>query len=191
MDPNFKLILEEILCSKEEMRTCFDEQDAKWERRFSDLDSARKARDSVLDQRLGALESGVTVVDPAFEQRLADLESLRLAQIRFERDERMSKLEAAVPEFTSWRQDKGVIDNLRLKVKKLDSHWDRAVFDTMPQHQPGILSSPSSASARAPAGHNADGPMGHGSPLITRDSSQGSAATLVHVPAIGKPPDLP
>lgn len=56
MDPNFKLILEEIQCSKEEMRACFDEHDAKWERRFTDLDSTHKARDAVLDQRLGALD---------------------------------------------------------------------------------------------------------------------------------------
>jgi hypothetical protein len=74
MDPTLKLILEEIRRSKEEMRTCFDEQDAKSEHRFADFDSARTARDAVLDQRLGALESGVTTVDPGFEQRLTDLE---------------------------------------------------------------------------------------------------------------------
>jgi len=76
---------------KEEMRMCFDEQDTKWERRFFDLDSARKARDSILNQRLGALESDVTVIDPAFEQCLADLESLHLDQICYKRDERVSK----------------------------------------------------------------------------------------------------
>lgn len=47
MDLTLKLI-------PEEMRTCFDEQDAKWERRFADLEFARTAHDAVLDEYLSA-----------------------------------------------------------------------------------------------------------------------------------------
>jgi hypothetical protein len=40
MDPNLKLILEKIQKSKEEIVRRFDDHDAKWERRFADLESA-------------------------------------------------------------------------------------------------------------------------------------------------------
>lgn len=104
----------------------------------------------------------------------------------------MSALEAAVLEFTSWRQEtKRILDDLCLKVKKLDSHWDRAMFEKMLQHQPGIMSSPSSLSTRVPAGLNVDCTKGHDSASITRDSGQGSVTTSAHVLANGKPPDPP
>ena len=61
MDPHLKMVLDEL-------NRRFDEQDAKWERRFSDLDRDRAAHDSAVDGRLATLEAACS-----------DLDSIRLA----------------------------------------------------------------------------------------------------------------
>jgi len=75
MEPNMKMVLEEIQKSREESARRFDEHDAKWERRFADLESARAAT----SQRLAFLEStGGAVINPEYERRITELEGFCL-----------------------------------------------------------------------------------------------------------------
>jgi len=146
MEPNMKMVLEEIQKSREESARRFDEHDAKWERRFADLESTRAAT----NQRLAFLESTggavinpeyerrITelegfcldsanvgaVLDPTLERRLQELESLRVERVRDEEDDRMDKLERAVAELGRWRpESEGILDALSLKVSKLTNHY--------------------------------------------------------------------
>ena len=54
MDPNLKLVLDEINC-------WFDAQDQKWESCFSNLERAHSARATEVDQCVSALESTAAI----------------------------------------------------------------------------------------------------------------------------------
>ena len=56
MDPNLKLVLDEINCR-------FDAQDQKWESCFSNLERAHSARANEVDQRVSAPESTTAVLE--------------------------------------------------------------------------------------------------------------------------------
>jgi hypothetical protein len=57
MDPQLKLILDEIVKTKDELGRRFEDQDAKWARRLSNLDRDLAARDDAVEKHLGSLES--------------------------------------------------------------------------------------------------------------------------------------
>ena len=83
MDPNLKQVLDTLIRR-------FDEQDEKWERRFSGQDRDRAARDAALDTRLTSLESACS-----------GLESLRLAHATDDHDSRVTALEVAASDLGS------------------------------------------------------------------------------------------
>jgi hypothetical protein len=98
MDPNLKLVLDEL-------NRRFDEQDVKWERRFSDLDRDRAVRDSAVDGRLAALEA-------ACSDRTND-----------DCDNRVSALEVAATDLGTWRPEvEALVDDLRLEVKRISDN---------------------------------------------------------------------
>ena len=100
MDPNLKLVLDEL-------NRRFDEQDEKWERRFFDLDRDRAARDSAVDGRLATLEAAYS-----------DLDTIRLAHTNDDRDSRVTTLEVAATDLGTWRPAvEALVDDLRLEVK--------------------------------------------------------------------------
>jgi len=133
--------------------------------------------------RLAAIERvPLASVDPGVELRVAALESLRLDQIRAEQDVRVQALQSAVSATET------LVEDLWIQLAKLSSTTDHGVFDTMSPRL-SVAASPSSASAHVFAGLKVDGPKGHGSTSITRDSGHGSVMTLRHIPANGKPPD--
>ncbi|CAD6256358.1 unnamed protein product [Miscanthus lutarioriparius] len=85
MDPQLKLILDEIHLSKVEFGRQSDDHEAQWERRFSDLDKDRIARDQAVDARFDLLEAAC-----------GELQQLRVEHDLDERDARITALEAAV-----------------------------------------------------------------------------------------------
>ena len=100
MDPNLKMVLDEL-------NRRFDEQDAKWERRFSDMDRDCAARDSMVDGRL------IT-----FEVACSNLDSIRLAHTNDDHDNRVTALEVVATDLgTWWPAVEALVDDLRLEVK--------------------------------------------------------------------------
>jgi hypothetical protein len=73
MNPQLKLILDEIVKTKDELGHYFEDQDVKWARRFSDLDRDLAARDAAVEKHLGSLESS-----------FFDLETLNLDNVHSE-----------------------------------------------------------------------------------------------------------
>jgi hypothetical protein len=96
MDPNLKLVLEEIQKSKEEFGRRFDDHNEQWERRFADLDLARAARDAAVDKRLDAIELAGADTAYTIGRRVADLEAFRLNPLHDERDDRVTPRVEAV-----------------------------------------------------------------------------------------------
>jgi hypothetical protein len=110
MDPNLKLILEEIQKSKEDFNRRFDEHNEQWTRRFSDLDSARSTRAAAVDKHFNALETACTDLATNIDKRVADLE----------RADRVTALEVAATNLGTWRPEvEALVDDLKNEVKKL------------------------------------------------------------------------
>ncbi|CAD6222789.1 unnamed protein product [Miscanthus lutarioriparius] len=164
MDPNLKLVLEEIQKSKEEFGRRFDEHNEQWERRFADLELARTARDAAVDKRLDSIE--LVGADTAYTigRRVADLEAVR--------DDRVTALEVAATDLGTWRPKmEALVDDLRLEMQKLTQGRDSKVFDVLPQW-PTVLASSSPA------------PNGHGDASSHRDGGFGTGAVWTHVPVM-------
>ena len=137
MDPNLKLILEEIQKSKEDFNRRFDKHNEQWTRHFSDLDSARSTRTATVDKRFDALETACTDLATNIDKRVADLE----------RADRVTALEVAATDLGTWRLEvEALVDDLKNEVKKLSQAHDRKVFDTQPQWL-NVGASPSATSA--------------------------------------------
>jgi hypothetical protein len=65
------------------------------------------------------------------EHHMNELELIRLYEIRDERDERVSALEAIAADLEAWRPGvDGFIDDTRLKMLRLTKQWDRAMLET-------------------------------------------------------------
>ncbi|CAD6256357.1 unnamed protein product [Miscanthus lutarioriparius] len=175
MDPQLKLILDEIHQSKVEFGCRSDDHEAQWERRFSDLDKDRIARDQAIDARFDLLEAAC-----------GELQQLRVEHDLDERDARITALEAAVTDLGRWRPEmEGVVDNLTLKVQRMSKHYDRVVFDTAPQREPGVFPSPPATSAFATVGSSSTSPSGHCVAVTPQDVGSGVVTTWTHVPASG------
>ena len=144
MNPDTKLILDEL-----------HKSDTKWEQRFADLDAK-------------------------WEARFGDADDTHEARIR-----RIEKVAAALE---SWQPNiEGTVDDLKLEVRKLNKHFERAVVNNVPPAA-GIFPVPASASARPPAGSNADGPVGHREDYSHWEDGFGSVTTLLHPPVTGALP---
>ena len=167
MDPNLKLVLDEL-------NRRFDEQDEKWERRFSDQARDRAARDAALDTRLTSLESACS-----------GLEYLRLAHANDDRDSRVTALEVAATDLGTWRPEvEALVDDLTLEVKRISTNWDQQLADSS-SRQLEFQPSPSSASAQPAAGSHADGPIRHCTASNTRGTGSGVVTAWNHIPANG------
>jgi hypothetical protein len=101
MDPQLKMILDEIQRSKMEFGRRFDDHEARWERRFSDLDTDRRNWDAAVDARFDLLEFACG----------------ELQHLRVEHDARVAALETAVTDLDKWLPEvEGIVDDLTLKV---------------------------------------------------------------------------
>jgi len=109
-------------------------------------------------------------------------------------ESRLVTLEMVAAAYEEWQPGiEGTMDDLKLEVRKLNKHWERAVRDNAPV-LPGLCPLPESASARPPAGVTADGPNGHRVDIYNREDGYGSVTTLLYPPVKGTcllPPPVP
>lgn len=157
--------------------------------RLDALEASHSASSAAIRKRLADLESAP--VDPhaaAVESRIASLE----AHIKDERNDRVATLEAAAKELSSWRPEvEGVLDDVRIAVRKLQKDRDREVFDEMSRAS-GIFTSPAKAAPLPPPGFPSVSPVvGPHIDSTTRDTGPGVVTTWIPVPAKGTLPDPP
>jgi hypothetical protein len=111
-------------------------------RRIADLESAPTDRQvNAVENRVASLEACYTDRDAEFNNRLAKLEALRVLNNRDGLDGRVSTLEKATAELSSWKLEAdGILDDVRIAIRKLQKR-DRVVFDETP-HSPSPLLTP-------------------------------------------------
>ncbi|CAD6217555.1 unnamed protein product [Miscanthus lutarioriparius] len=120
MEPNLKLVLEEIQKLKEEFGRRFDEHNEQWERRFADLKLSRAAHDAAVDKRLDSIELAGADTAYTIGRRVADLEAVRIDPLQDERDDRVTALEVAATDLGTWRPEmEALVDDLRIEMQKL------------------------------------------------------------------------
>jgi hypothetical protein len=149
MSPEGQLLMNEL-------QRLFKEQTQLLDRRFSDAEHS-------VEQRI--IES-----ETRLDGRLTDSES-RLDSIITEskrlQDVRLTTIEKVARDLEAWRQDAaGALDDMRLKVLKLDKAWDRSVIEQsttttgLISTSPGVeqTDKPPSAveTAARPSGHDVD-----------------------------------
>ena len=164
MEPNLKLVLEEIQKSKEEFGRRFDEHNKQWERRFAYLKLSRAAHDAAVDKRLDSIELAGADTAYTIGRRIADLEAVRIDPLQDERDDCVTALEVAATDLGTWRPEmEALVDDLRIEMQKLSQGREPMVFDVLPQW-PNVVASSSSA------------PSGHGDASSHRDGGFGTGA---------------
>jgi hypothetical protein len=156
MNPDSKFLLDEL-------KKCFDEQDARLEKRLTEDDEKWERRFQ---------ENG-----DKWERHFADAEVAT--------NSRLSKLEWVVDTLEGERQDmEGSVDNIRLAVKKLNKHYEHISFE-LPPEAPLLPTTPLLAAGHPSTGLPADRPHGHRSDNHIREGEFGSVTTLIHSPGKG------
>jgi len=172
MNPDIQLLLAEFqkLASAQVVtQKKIDEQTDLLEQRFTEADE-------VLDKRFW--ES-----DAAIEQRIMDSELCQVA--------RLSSIEKTALDLTSWRQEhEGIVDDLRLRIGKLDKYWNRSMIESAAAHlEPALFTEPPVKSeqhaASASAGYKVARPNGHGVDPHHRENEFGVVTTYTHSPVTG------
>ncbi|CAD6258053.1 unnamed protein product [Miscanthus lutarioriparius] len=117
MDPQLKVILYEIQKSKEDFNRRFDAHDEQWKGRFADLDHARADRAAAADKRFDALESTCSDLAIDIGKQVADLEALRGGTLLTDSSDRVTALEVATTDLSTWRPAiEALVDDLKLEV---------------------------------------------------------------------------
>ena len=172
MNPDIQLLLAEFqkLASAQVVtQKKIDEQTDLLERRFTEADE-------VLDKRFRE-------ADAAVEQRIIDSE--------LRQDARLSSIEKTASDLTSWRHEhEGIVDDLRLRIGKLDKYWNRSVIEFTTAHlEPALFTDPPVKSeqhaASASAGYKAARPNGHSVDPHHRENEFGVVTTYTHSPVTG------
>ena len=111
MNPDTQLLLAEIqkiAADQSNIQKQLSDQRDLLEHRFHEADAS--------------LEKWFEEDDATVERRIIDSE--------LRQDSRLTVIEKAASDFVLWRQEtEGVMDDLRLKVNKLDKHWDCSVIE--------------------------------------------------------------
>jgi hypothetical protein len=172
MNPDTQLLLEEIRKLSVEQTVIQQkliEQKDFLERRFTEVDDN-------IDLRFQEAELVV-------EQRIIDSE--------LRQDVRLQAIEKTTADLGEWRRDhEGVVDDMRLRLGKLDKFWARSVLETAsPFTEPGIFTDPNVKSeqhaAPTSAGYQAARPIGHRVDLHHLEDGHGVVTTHVHSPVTG------
>jgi hypothetical protein len=187
MNPDTKLILDELRKADDRWEQQFTDLDSKWEKRFSDLDTKWDLqfgeKCDLVEERVSALEAGMASGD-SVQARVSVLEQGAVSSAR------VSKLEKVAASYEEWQPSvEGSLDDVKLEIRKLNKHLERIVLDKSPSSSDGIFKLPESASARPSAGVNADGTNGHRDDLFHWADGFGSVTTLLHPPVKGTLPD--
>ena len=105
MDPQLKVILDEIQKSRDNYNRRFDNHDEQWKGRFADLDRARADRVAAVDKRFDTLESTYSELASDIGKRVADLEALRGGKLTSDSADRVTALEVATTDLGAWRPE--------------------------------------------------------------------------------------
>ena len=151
---------------------------------MAELQRLFKEQTQILDRRFADAEHSV-------EQRIIESEThLDSILIESERrqDGRLKIIEKVMGGLEEWRQDaEGVLDDMRLKVLKLNKAWDRSVVEQSSSalgliaYPPGVEQTDKRPSAVEMAAR----PSGHGVDTPPRENEFGVVTTLTHSPANG------
>jgi hypothetical protein len=187
MNPDTKMILEELRKSDARSEQRLVDLDTKWELRFTELDTkwdrlfAEKC--DAVEVRVRELESSM-VSDDSVQARVSVLEQGAVSSAR------IAKLEKVVASYEDWQPGvEGSLDDVKLAIQKLNKHLERVVLGKSPSNYDGIFKLPESVSVRPSAGITADGPNGHREDMLHRADGFGSVTTQTHPPVKGTPPD--
>ena len=120
MDPQLKVILDEIQKSRDNYNRRFDNHDEQWKGRFADLDRASADRAAAVDKRFDTLESTCSDLASDIGKRVTDLEALRGGTLLVDSSDHVTALEVATTDLGTWRLEiEALVDDLKLEVKKL------------------------------------------------------------------------
>lgn len=76
---------------------------------------------NAIENHMASVEACYTDRDAEFNNRLATLEALRVITNKDLLDDRVSMLEKAMAELSSWKPEAdGILDNVRIAVRKLE-----------------------------------------------------------------------
>jgi hypothetical protein len=101
---------------------------------------------------------------------------------------RLQTIEKATAEITEWRQEhEGVVDDLRLRIGRLDKYWNQSVIvNTAAFIEPGIFTEPpvtvEQYAAPTSAGYTAARPNGHRDEHHHREDDYGVVTTSTLIP---------
>lgn len=129
--------------------------------------------------------------DAVVEQRIIDSE--------LRQDQRLLTIEKATADITEWCQEhEGLVDDLRLRIGRLDKYWNRSVIENTVTHtEPGIFTEPpvktEQYAASTSAGYKAARPIGHRDEHHQWENEFGMVTTYTHSPVTGmdNSPDPP
>lgn len=128
--------------------------------------------------------------DLKWDRRLSDQDTTwesKLDDYRTAQDAHVSVLEKTAADFQDWRLEvDGVVDDLKLAVKKLTHHYERIAFDQSAS-APDIISPAPSASVRPSSGFKADWPDGHHVNTSNRGDLEALRQQFPGAPAWGQP----
>lgn len=127
-------------------------------------------------------------LDSRLDKRFADRDAeweRQLADVHDDYNSHITTLEKVAGSLEEWRPEiEGTMDDVRLVVKKLNIHAERAALENH-SASPGVLAPSPSAAGRPPAGNMADRPHGHRVEPICREDGYGSVTTVMHPPVKG------
>jgi len=160
-----------------ELQRLFKEQTQILDRRFADAEHS-------VEQRIIELETRL-------DGRIADSEAflnIILTESERRQDGRLKIIEKVTGGLEGWCQDaEGVLDDMRLKVLKLNKAWDRSIVEQS-SSAPGLIAYPpgvEQTDKRPSAIEMAARPNGHGGDTPPRENEFGVITTLTHSPVTG------
>jgi uncharacterized coiled-coil protein SlyX len=154
-----------------------------------------------VDQR-DLLERHFVEVDDAMDKRFKEADTVveqRIIDSELRQDQRLQAIEKTATDIAEWRQEhEGVVDDLRLRIGRLDKFWNRSIIEhTDAFTEPGIFSEPPVKAEQhatpTSAGYTAARPNGHREELHHRENEYGEVTAYIHSPVTGMndPPDPP
>ncbi|CAD6223508.1 unnamed protein product [Miscanthus lutarioriparius] len=120
MDPQLKVILNEIQKSKEDFNCRFDAHDEQWMGRFANLDRARADHAAIVDKHFDALESTCPTSPSTSTSGSPIWKISRGGKLLTDGSDRITALEVTTTDLSTWRPEiEALVDDLKLEVKKL------------------------------------------------------------------------
>ncbi|CAD6254940.1 unnamed protein product [Miscanthus lutarioriparius] len=204
MNPNSKLLLDEMHRLFKEQKTQIDERfaesDRKLDERFTDnsrkLDIHFTEVDDSITNRIAEFDNTITKrladSDLNWEQRITDSElrqSALITDVGKRHADGVSLIGKSDGALEAWRQEsEGAVDDVKLKVDKLTKYWDRSFLDQAAASTGVISSAPpilEQTAACSPASNTAARPSGHHVFSTTRADGIEETSPQSHSPANG------